>query len=70
MGVWAMCVSDWDTKFVLGELAEIVLLRNSSYKDSWLRDSLFFMVVYMFFRERGVSHETKSLSTLLLWSSD
>lgn len=54
-----MCVSDWDSKFVLGELAEIVLLRNSGYRDGWLREGLFFMVGYVFFRERGMSHETK-----------
>lgn len=34
----ALCLSNWDTKFILGE---IVLLRNRSCKGSWLSDSLF-----------------------------
>lgn len=44
----ALCFSDRDTKAVLGELAEIVLLTDRSYKDNWFRDSLFFRVGYVF----------------------
>jgi hypothetical protein len=51
-----LCLSDWDVKFVLGKLAEIICLRNKSLKDSWLRWTafFFFMVGCLFCIREGL----------------
>lgn len=51
----------------MGELAEIVLLRNKNYKDNWIRDSLFLMVGYMFCIWGGISSLGVDLVTLEQW---
>lgn len=49
------------------ELAEIVFLRNRSYKDNWITDSLFLMVGYMFCIYGGISSLEVNLVTLEQW---